>query len=192
MSKKFYSGDSKNDFCQRLGEDWLALANFLEIPSYRTRRFARGWEAHGVWEWLEDRNLLPGLPAVLVKIDRKDLADMLKEEKPHGDAFLVNSSEPGVEQESETRKPSRKNLMSPSVDFIIVTPLADERDAVLGQLGNHRRIPPSEQDIRVYYRADLPVTFPDDSTASYSVIVMPLLDMGRVQAATATADAIRR
>ncbi len=40
--------------------------------------------------------------------------------------------------------------MEPPVDFIVVTPLAEERDAVLGQLGDYQRIPPS-----------LPVTLPD-------------------------------
>jgi hypothetical protein len=77
-------------------------------------------------------------------------------------------------------------------DFVIVTALEEERDAVLAKLPIPRRLAPSGDDVRVYFWSNLPVAFPDGSTGTYRVIVMPLLGMGRVQAATATADAIRR
>jgi nucleoside phosphorylase len=80
----------------------------------------------------------------------------------------------------------------PSVDVVLITPLEEERDAVLAQLDGHRQLPPTADDIRVYYAAELPVTFPDGATATYRVVVMPLLNMGRVEAANATGDAIRR
>ncbi len=77
-------------------------------------------------------------------------------------------------------------------DFVLVTALPEEREAVLGQLPGYVRPPPAQDDIRTYYQADLPVTFPDGSTGTYRVIVMCLLGMGRVQAVVATSDAIRR
>jgi nucleoside phosphorylase len=78
------------------------------------------------------------------------------------------------------------------VDVVLITPLEEERDAVLAQLAEYRQLPPTQDDIRVYYAADLPVTFPDGATATYRVVVVPLLHMGRVEAANATGDAIRR
>jgi nucleoside phosphorylase/cellulose biosynthesis protein BcsQ len=81
----------------------------------------------------------------------------------------------------------------PSVaDFVIVTALEEESDAVLDKLSGYRRLPPSGQDIRTYYQAEIPVIFPDGTTGIYNVIAMPLLGMGRVQAVVATTDAIRR
>jgi nucleoside phosphorylase len=78
------------------------------------------------------------------------------------------------------------------VDFVLVTALEEERDAVLSKLPEHRKLPPSANDVRVYFACDLPVTFADGSTAAYRVIIVPLLSMGRVDAANATGDAIRR
>jgi nucleoside phosphorylase len=51
---------------------------------------------------------------------------------------------------------------------------------------------PTEDDVRVYFLSELPTRFPDGSTGIYRLIVTPLLGMGRVQAAVATGDAIRR
>jgi len=81
--------------------------------------------------------------------------------------------------------------MRPPVDFVIITALEEERDAVLAKLPGAQKLPPSAGDVRVYYAAELPATFPDGKTCVYSVIVAPLLNMGRVEAATATGDAIR-
>jgi nucleoside phosphorylase len=80
----------------------------------------------------------------------------------------------------------------PPVDVVIITPLEEERDAVLAQLDGYQQQPPTADDIRVYYAAELPVTFPDNTTATYRIVVVPLLNMGRVEAANATGDAIRR
>src|SRR5262245_24615789 len=82
--------------------------------------------------------------------------------------------------------------MPREVDFVVVTPLTEERDAVLMRLPGYRQLPPAEQDIRVYYEAELPVTFSNGGAATYSIVVMPLAKMGHTEAATATSDAIRR
>lgn len=94
----------------------------------------------------------------------------------------------------ETKERTRQSVgpLQPPVDFVIVTALEEERDAVLDKLPGHQRLMPAEDQIRVYFRSDLPTTFPDGSTGNYRVILMPLLGMGRVQAATATSDAITR
>lgn len=78
------------------------------------------------------------------------------------------------------------------IDFLLIAPLKEEREAILAHLGNARRIAPNGQDVRIYYHADLATQFAGGSTGSYRVIVTSPLGMGRVEAATATADAIRR
>jgi nucleoside phosphorylase len=79
-----------------------------------------------------------------------------------------------------------------AMDFVFVTALPEERDAVLDRLQTYRQLSPFADDVRTYFQAELPVTFSDGSNGTYSIVVMPLLGMGRVQAAAATADAIRR
>ncbi|MGB8648474.1 MAG: 5'-methylthioadenosine/S-adenosylhomocysteine nucleosidase [Anaerolineae bacterium] len=93
--------------------------------------------------------------------------------------------EPGF-QFKETRTKSRRT------DFVLVTALPEERDAVLAKLPGWCKLPPSNEDIRTYFQAELPVIFSDGSTGTYHIIVMSLLGMGRVNAVTATADAIHR
>jgi nucleoside phosphorylase len=78
------------------------------------------------------------------------------------------------------------------VDFVIVTALEEERDALHALLPDLRRLDPSEHDTRVYFGCDLPVTFPGGRSGTYRVATLSLAKMGRVNAATATADAIRR
>ena len=78
------------------------------------------------------------------------------------------------------------------VDFVFVTALPEERNALMKKLDFYQ-LPPDKSDTRTYFKADLPATFPGGvTTCSYRVILMQLLGMGRVQAALATADAIRR
>lgn len=79
-----------------------------------------------------------------------------------------------------------------TADFVIITALEEEREAVLRKLPGYQRHDPSHDGIRVYYSADLPVILPSGAQGSYRVIVLSLLSMGRVQAATATSDAIRQ
>jgi nucleoside phosphorylase/ankyrin repeat protein len=79
-----------------------------------------------------------------------------------------------------------------ATDFVIVTPLAEEREAVLDQLPGHKKVPASQTDIRVYYSAEVPVTIADGEAGRYSVVVVPLANMGLTEAANATGDAVRR
>lgn len=82
--------------------------------------------------------------------------------------------------------------MTKVVDFIIITALEEEREAVLGKLSRVRRLSPSSSDVQTYYSVRLPVVFPNGSQGIYRLIVLSLIGMGRVQAATATNDAIRK
>jgi nucleoside phosphorylase len=88
---------------------------------------------------------------------------------------------------------ARGNYISQSsVDFVIVTALDEERTAVLANLPGAKKLPPNEEDVRTYYRAELSVQSPDGEPVSYSIVVLSLLDMGRTEATTAVSDAIRR
>jgi nucleoside phosphorylase len=89
-------------------------------------------------------------------------------------------------------QPASSDATEQQVDFVIITALEEERDAMLSKLPKPRRIAPSNDDIYVYYSAQLPITFSDDSTGIYNIITTTLLGMGRVQAANATSAAIRR
>src|ERR1700736_4816228 len=78
------------------------------------------------------------------------------------------------------------------VDFLIVAPLEEEREAILDRLPAAQQLPPDEEDVRVYYRAALPTRFPDGRDGTYQIIVTSPLGMGRLEAANAAGDAIRR
>ena len=78
------------------------------------------------------------------------------------------------------------------IDFLIITPLEEERDALLRQLPDVKKLAPESGDIRCYYSSNLPITFADNTTGIYSIVVTLLLGMGRVQAANATTDGISR
>ncbi len=80
----------------------------------------------------------------------------------------------------------------PPTDFLLVAPMPEERDALLARLPGYRKLPPSEDDIRVYYAAEIPARFPDGRPVTYSAVVLPLARMGHTEAASATSDAIRR
>jgi len=75
-------GPVKINLCGRLGSDWPNLADYCEIPRADRARFERGWEAQGVWEWLEARGRLAELTAGLRYIQRNDLADLLLKALP--------------------------------------------------------------------------------------------------------------
>lgn len=93
-------------------------------------------------------------------------------------------------QPTRSRKPKEKAAKkSERVDFLVVTALPEERDAFLNQLPEYSRVPPQRDDIHVYFSSSVSTS---DGAGQYQTIVMPLLGMGRVNAATATAEAIKR
>lgn len=120
------------------------------------------------------RDILHEIKLVMQQNNRKDVEETFSSKT---DRLLSND---GLE------------LSKDAIDFVIITALDEERDAVLNKLPNYSRVPPSNEDIRVYYGSKLNTVFSDGSQAIYNIIVMPLLGIGRVHAATATSDAIRR
>lgn len=78
------------------------------------------------------------------------------------------------------------------VDFVIVTALEEERDAVLSKLPGWRKLPPTDDDVRVYFHSELPVIYSDGTKFSYSIVVVSLPGMGRVEGVNTTKDAINR
>src|SRR5205823_1338456 len=82
--------------------------------------------------------------------------NMQKQPVPH---------ERGTEHKGSNR-PSRS-----SADFVIITALSEERDAVLSKLPGCRRLPATREDIRIYYAAEIETKSPDGPTDKYSVIV---------------------
>lgn len=71
------SGPVKIQLCQRLGDDWSDLADYLDIPVYDRRRFTKGRECQDVLEWLRERDRLHSLAGALEVIERPDLVNLL-------------------------------------------------------------------------------------------------------------------
>lgn len=72
-----YNGRNKLDLCDSMGEDWRRLADYFDIPLSDRDKFKQGWECQNIWEWLERRKKLAGLPDGLRRIKREDLLDNL-------------------------------------------------------------------------------------------------------------------
>lgn len=67
----------RQEFDRRLGDSWLALADYLDIPRIHRERFRPGFEAMDLRQWLSDRDRLSELPDALTAVDRRDLARLL-------------------------------------------------------------------------------------------------------------------
>lgn len=78
------------------------------------------------------------------------------------------------------------------VDFLIITPLTEEREAVLRRLGRVRRLSASTDDTRIYYAATVRSKAQSVTPQSLRLIVAQPVGMGRVEAATLAKDAIQR
>lgn len=63
------------------------------------------------------------------------------------------------------------------VDIAIITTLEEELDSVLAKLPNVQRVVAGTDDVRVYYRSELPIVSEGGSTTSYSIAVVSLLDI---------------
>jgi nucleoside phosphorylase len=71
-------GKKKIELCRNLGANWRDLADYFDIPLWERDRFRPGWECQEIWEWLQRRNKLDGLPEGLRFILRDDLAALLE------------------------------------------------------------------------------------------------------------------
>ncbi len=146
-----------------------------------------GWEQIRLYQHLGERDLVAldapvDTPsAAEAVVDR--LVDLLEEE-------LTGRGAPRAEQAAPKARRDKPNTAKKGrLDLILVTARPQERDALLRRLPGYRKVLPRQDDVHVYFQAELPV---HDGQASYKVAVLPLLGMGRVNAATATGYAIKR
>jgi nucleoside phosphorylase len=76
-----FSGTVKVQFCRRLHDSWMELADLFEVPLADKARFQPGNESRQLWEWLEMRDKLAVVPDMLVAIGRPDVADLLRNDR---------------------------------------------------------------------------------------------------------------
>jgi Flp pilus assembly protein TadD/nucleoside phosphorylase len=90
------------------------------------------------------------------------------------------------------RDTKRRNLSDPQapVDFVIITALEEERDAVLSKLRGSRPLDKGEKDIHTFYSARVSTSRRDKS--KYQVIVTSLLNMGPITATAQTVAVVSR
>lgn len=69
--------NARTKFGRRLGDDWEALCNQLEIPDHARADWTRGTAGNKIWAWLEQRQRLEELTAALMLIDRDDLVSVI-------------------------------------------------------------------------------------------------------------------
>src|SRR5205085_10847403 len=82
--------------------------------------------------------------------------------------------------------------MEMSVDFVIITALKEEQEALMTKLPPVQRLPPTDDDVHVYYRTELPVTLSGGATGTYTLILLSIMSMSREKAAIFTTDAWHR
>jgi nucleoside phosphorylase len=131
-------------------------------------------------------------PATSTGFGFDDLIRRFRTEFPRENEAIESSSSPKPSASRKRRKPEGTSIMQPPVDFVVITPLEEERQAMLAHLGSPKRVPPTHDDVRVYYPVSLPITFTEESKGSYKIVLTDLLGMGRLEAANAVGDAIRR
>jgi hypothetical protein len=76
-----YSGNSKNEFCDLLGDSWRRLADQLDIKPAEQNKFSKGEEGRDIWNLLEARGSLGKLTQALQAIDRSDLIAILEQRR---------------------------------------------------------------------------------------------------------------
>ena len=70
-------GAVKYEFTQRLGDSWPDLADLAGISPADRARWRPGYEAGGIWDWLEVRRRLHELPGLCGQARRPDLVASL-------------------------------------------------------------------------------------------------------------------
>lgn len=141
-------------------------------------------------------------PAITIKDwQRMEKWDMgVKKQMAHKTQVDEKSAE--QQRIKETTRPDQtlpamkkdiSNLVpSQQIDFLIITALPEERDALFDKLPGHQKLPPEPESTYVYHRASLPVKYSDSKEGRYELISVSLLEMGQVDAATVTTQAIQR
>lgn len=145
----------------------------------------------------------PGAPAGHYKL--RLIAPFLVEDEDLAAAAAINEGASEVTS-GDNGKENKKELfpgeewppissedLRKSADFVIITALNGERDAVLSKLRRMRKVLPTETDSQVYYYSNLPVEREGEGTVgTYRLVVMNLGEMGNVAAGVKVTHAIRR
>ncbi len=76
------------------------------------------------------------------------------------------------------------------VDFVVITALEEERDALLSKLRGARRLDKEDADVHTYYRATIRSLRRDRS--KYQVIATCLLNMGPINASAQAVSVVNR
>jgi nucleoside phosphorylase len=76
------------------------------------------------------------------------------------------------------------------IDFVLLTALEEERDALLAKLPGHRKVEPDGHDVHVYYRAE--VTTSRQDGGRYQIVVSTLAGMGPLRAVSKAKDVVAR
>lgn len=79
--------------------------------------------------------------------------------------------------------------MTIGADFVIITALPEEQDALHKYLDKVDRVPPDDNDVRTHFKSEI---YAASLKCSYEIITLSVNQMGRVKAANATNDAIKR
>src|SRR5947209_14727313 len=82
--------------------------------------------------------------------------------------------------------------MEMSVDFVIITALKEEQEALMTKLPPVQRLPPTDDNVHVYHRTELPVTFSGGATGTYTLILLSIMGITREKATMFTTDALHR
>ena len=89
-----------------------------------------------------------------------------------------------------TAKDSGVNATSAPVDFVVITALEEERDAMLSKMRGARKLDKQATDIHTYYRASVRTNRRDGS--EYRVVVTSLLNMGPINASAQAVSVVNR
>ena len=150
------------------------------------------------WAGAQDR--MPGLLAGAVRANPGNayLRQVAEELRPllvspaHGATpmyQLMPQARPDIQAGDSPDSPAESHMQ---MDFVIVVALEEERDALLAHLPGAHPADPSSEDVRFFYVAEVPAYPANHAAPPYRVAILTLLNMGRIEAATATGDAIRR
>lgn len=148
-----------------------------------------GWEAKGLYRRIDEAAFRALAVPITSPADAEGVVDraldLLAAELGDAPAPAARAARPRASP-SPAAKPDKKRERA---DFLFITALPEERDALLRKLPGARRVPPRQSDIYVYFQAELSA---GDGAREYRLAILPLLGMGRVNAATAATDAIKR
>ena len=119
-------------------------------------------------------------------------AEMMRVVSAHG--YPIEERKTDVDEITlNAQSPLREEMAGKTMaDFVIITALEEERDALLSKIPNFRKLPQTQGDISVYYSTEFLIPTSENPVGAYRIVLMPLLGMGQIQAVAATVNSIQR